>query len=84
MIAREACRFAEILAARSTECAAPAGLSQPGDPDALADFETPASFAQRFDHSHDLMAGDQRQPGCWQIPFDHVQIRPANGATADM
>jgi hypothetical protein len=83
VIAREPRRFAQVFAACPAERTSAARVSQPGHSDALADFKTVTPFSQGIDGSHDLMARDHRLSGQREIAFDHVQVRPADGAAAN-
>jgi len=79
-IAGEERGIAEILAVLHAVRAVAAGLSEPGNANALADPAPSHSFADGFDASDYLVPRDERQLDVGEIAIDHMQIGPTNGA----
>ncbi len=98
MVAGESGRVAEVLLSACTRAAVSASVAKPRDADAPAELQGSFALRNRkrlgllrrrkrrtefLDRPDDLMPGDDRHFLLRQIPFDHVQIGAANGATAD-
>ena len=79
----KACVGAEILAAFAAVSAATVGFAQPCDADPIADFEAPAPGTQAFDHTDDLVSGNDSGMFAGKIALDEVQVGPANAAGRD-
>ena len=78
--AREDWLVAEVLAPILAVGARAASVAEPGDADAFARRETRDIRADRVDPANDLVTGDDRQHGVWQLAVDDVQIGPAYAA----
>lgn len=59
-------------------------MTEPGNPDAIPEDQPPAFFPELIDDSHDLMARSEGNSFLRQIPFDDVEVRPADGATHNL
>jgi hypothetical protein len=60
-----------------------AGVTEPGNADALIDCERARALADRIDAADDFVARHERQLGLRQVAVDDVQIGPADGAGLD-
>ncbi len=74
----------EVLAAGEAIGADAVGVAQPRNPDPLAEPEALHARPERIDPTDDLVAGDDRQMGVWQIAVDHMQVGAAHPAGGDL
>lgn len=82
-VSGEARAVAQVLASSATERADAAGESEPWDANAVPERETSTPRSNPLDRANDLMAGDQREDGVWQLAIDHVQVSAAHAACPD-
>ena len=80
---REPGRDAQVLVAAHAEATHAAGVTQPGDPDAVAHREPRRARAARVDSTDDLVAGHDTEPPGLQVALGEVEIGPADAAHAD-
>lgn len=73
---------AEILTPRAAEEADPAGVGQPGDPDAVTQVEPVGLRAERLDPSHHLMAGDDQRVFRREIALRQMEVGATDAADA--
>ena len=74
---------AQVLPARHTEAAHPAGVGQPRDAHPVARREAGAPVARPVDHAHHLVARDHQVAGGRQVPLGQVEVGPADAAHRD-
>src|SRR5207248_3474138 len=75
--------IAQVLARGTAEAALATGPAQPGHADPFADGK-PFRALAAFDHfTNDFVARNEREFWSSQFAIDHVQVRPADGASAD-
>ena len=80
VVAGEARRIAQVLAAAGAEGAVAATVAEPGHADAIADPVRIHSGSERLDHADDLVAGHDGQHRQRQVAIHHVEVRAADGA----
>ena len=83
MVAGEAGAIAQVLIASPAEVAGAARLVEPGDTDPIPLSESCRCCAAALDDAHDLMAGNQRQPGKRKLPLDGMEIGVTEAAGGD-
>ena len=83
LVAGEAGIGAEILAAPATVIAVPAGVREPGDPDAGAECRRLDLRAAGDHGAHDLMTRYDRNLGVGQVAVDQMQVGAADAAGVD-
>ena len=76
----EARKFTQILPAVSAVFAGAAGIMEPWDTHAVPFTEAARTLTSGFYDTHDLMSGNNGQPGRRQLPFDDMKVRKAQPA----
>jgi hypothetical protein len=83
VIAGEAAVVAQVLVAAQAVRAGAIGGKEPGDADTVSFFIGEDVGAGGVDQADDLMAGDDREFGQWEIAFGDVQVGVTDRAGAD-
>ena len=81
--AGEAWPEAEVLSPRGAEAADPAGVRQPGHPDAVTLPPAGAPGTELVDHTDDLVPWRDPRPAWDQVALGEVEVRPAHAAGPD-
>ncbi len=75
---------AQVFAVHAAIRADAAGVAEPWDPDALAQFQPGDSGSDNIDPADDFVTGDDRHKRVRKFAVDDMQIRAADAAGGDL